>query len=104
MVLVVFEESAEVEGSQPVTAAPTAASEFTIPRRVMQDEPLQVALSFRAVNKISVGNGEMLVLTGDIASKRFKVFRSKKPMGFRGVFVFHMLNMNTVISTNRCLK
>ena len=104
VVLVVFEESAEVEGSQPDTAAPTAGPEFTVPRRDMQDEALQVALSFRAVNKICVGNGEMLVLTGDIASKRFKVFKSKKPMGFRGVFVFHMLNMNTVISTNRCLK
>ncbi|KAK3263177.1 hypothetical protein CYMTET_28003 [Cymbomonas tetramitiformis] len=110
VVLVVFEESTEVEGSQPVTDAPTAASastaaaDFTIPRRGVQDEPVQVALSFRAVNQIRVGNGEMLVLTGDIASKRFKVFKSKKLMGFRGVFVVHMLNMNTVINTNRCLN
>ncbi|KAK3280907.1 hypothetical protein CYMTET_11276 [Cymbomonas tetramitiformis] len=83
------------------------SSSFCIPRRRTPaeiDPSVTMDIKFPGVDKLSVGNGQLLVLSGDIASQGFRIFRASETIGFRGVLVFHMLNMHTVIRTNRCLK
>ena len=104
VILVVFDT---VEGEPPSAGTPSdgesTAGGYTIPLKAPPPPP-KVELLFEGVQKFAVGSGELLVLGGDVASKGFKILAGKKPLGVRGVFIFHMWNSATLVHTNRCLK
>ena len=88
-----------------VSFEPATDSTFRIPRVFSEeDTALKLEVKFAGVQSLVVGNGQLVVLTGDIAASAFRLFKTKKHMGFRGVFVFHQLDINTIIRTNRNLK
>jgi len=96
--------AAAVEPSQ-VASEPASDSTFRIPRVFSAvDTALDMEVKFQGAQKILVGNGRLLVLTGDIAASHIRLHKMKSHMGFRGVFVFHQFDMNTLIRTNRNLK
>ncbi|KAK3266792.1 hypothetical protein CYMTET_24612 [Cymbomonas tetramitiformis] len=88
-----------------ISFEPATDSTFRIPRVFSEiDTSLKVEVKFAGVESILVGNGQLLVLTGDIAASNFRLYKMKSHMGFRGAFVFHQLDMDTTIRTNRNLK
>ncbi|KAK3259791.1 hypothetical protein CYMTET_31228 [Cymbomonas tetramitiformis] len=87
-----------------ISFEPATDSTFRIPRVFSEiDTSLRVEVKFAGVESILVGNGQLLVLTGDIAASKFRLYKMKSHMGFRGAFVFHQLDLDTLIRTNRNL-
>ncbi|KAK3287860.1 hypothetical protein CYMTET_4647 [Cymbomonas tetramitiformis] len=66
-----------------ISFEPVTDSTFRIPRVFSEiDTSLKVEVKFGGVDSTLVGNGQLLVLTGDIAASNFRLYKMKRHMGF----------------------